>query len=122
MIAVVTHLCRQVECAAQSCLTSLEQKLETLIGVGCTSEACVLTHGPQTVAVHRWVNATGVRLLARSAKRCCWVEGSQRFRGVQRIDGDAGVSLALLRGFSHGSRLRDWVEIVAWVALAYDRN
>ena len=122
MIAVVTHLCWQVECTAQSGLSSLKQKLKPLVRVGCTSEACVLTHGPQPVAVHGWVNTSGVWLLARSAKCGCGVEGTQRFRRVQRINGDAGVGLALFRGFSHGSRLRDWVEIVAWVALAYDRN
>ena len=107
MIAVVTHLCWQVEGTTQSCLTSLQQKLKALVRVGCTSEARVLAHGPQAVAVHGWVNAAGVGLLTRIAKCGCRVEGAQRFRRVQRINGDAGVSLALLRGFSHGSRLRD---------------
>jgi hypothetical protein len=65
MVTVVTHLRRQIECATQSCLTCFEQELKSLIGIGCTTEAGVLAHRPQAVAVHGWVNASGVRRLTR---------------------------------------------------------
>ena len=67
MIAVVTHLRRQVESTAQSCLASFKQKLKPLVGVSRTSEPRVLAHRPETIAMHGWVNTSGVRRLARIA-------------------------------------------------------
>ena len=77
MITVVTHLRWQVERTTQSGLTGLKQKLKPLIGVGGTTETCVLTHGPQPIAVHGWVHAAGVGLLAWCAERSCWVKVAQ---------------------------------------------
>ena len=79
MIAVVPHLRRQVEGARQTCLTCVQQKLKTLIRIGCRAEARILTHCPQTIAMHRWINATCIRRLARFTQTIRGVEITQRF-------------------------------------------
>ena len=66
VVAVVSHLGRQVEGTRQPGLPSFEQKLEPLIGVGGTAKTCVLTHRPESVTMHRRVNTPGVRCLAWS--------------------------------------------------------
>jgi hypothetical protein len=67
MITVVTHLRRQIEGTTQSCLTCLKQELKPLIGISGTSKPRVLAHRPETIAMHAWVNTSGVRRLARIA-------------------------------------------------------
>ena len=94
MITVVTHLRWQVERTTETRLASLEQKLESLIGVGCAAEARVLAHGPQAVSVHRWVNATCVWRLAGCTQLALAIEAGQRLVAVQRLDGDSRVGLA----------------------------
>jgi hypothetical protein len=68
-------------------LTRFEQKLKSLIGVGCATEAGVLAHRPQAVAVHRWVNASGVRRLTRIPN--LGGRASNRFGRIERLDNDS---------------------------------
>ena len=88
MVAVVTHLCRQVERARQTCLTCVQQKLKSLVSVGSRAETCILTHCPQTIAMHGLVNAACERRLARHAKSRSCVEATQSLGGIQRLDRD----------------------------------
>ena len=94
MIAVVTHLRWQVERTTEACLAGLEQKLEPLICVGRAAEARILTHCPQAIAVHCWINAAGVWRLAGCAQLALAIEAGQRLVVVQRLYGDSRVGLA----------------------------
>ena len=60
MIAVVTHLGRQIKCARQTCLSRIEQKLESLVCVSGRAETRVLTHRPKSLTMHSWINSTRV--------------------------------------------------------------
>ena len=131
MIAVVTHLRRQIECTTQTGLASLEQELKPLIGVGCTTEAGVLAHRPQTIAVHGWVNASGVRRLSWVADLGC--RASNRLGRIQRFNNDSRVCLARGLRIGHGYRLRDSLQgtqtgqsnygsSYSWLALAHGNH
>ncbi|CAB4769592.1 unannotated protein [freshwater metagenome] len=94
MIAVVTHLCWQVERTTEACLAGFEQKLESLVGVGCAAEARILAHCPEAIAMHCWINAAGVWRLAGGTQLALGIEAGQRLVVVQRLDGDSRVGLA----------------------------
>jgi hypothetical protein len=68
-------------------LTRFEQKLKSLIGIGSATEAGVLAHRPQAVAVHRWVDASGVRRLTRFPDLGGRV--SNRFGRIQRLNNNS---------------------------------
>jgi hypothetical protein len=76
-----------------------------LIGVGCAAEARILAHRPQTVAMHGWVNAPGVRRLARITD--LGHRASNRLGRIQGLNNDPRVCLARGLRIGHGYRLRD---------------
>ena len=59
MVAVVADLCWKVKGYAQACLAVAEQVFEALVCLLCRSESCVLAHGPESRAIHRWIDASG---------------------------------------------------------------
>jgi len=93
MVAVVTHLGGQVECARQSGLSGAEQELESFVGVGCRAEARILAHRPESVAMHRRIDAAGVRGGPGCPKVARSVERLERTGVVERRDFDARVSV-----------------------------
>ena len=75
IIRVVSHLCREVECHAQTADALIEQESVAPIGLGDCAETGVLTHGPQATPVHGGVDAASEGKYAREAERLRWVAG-----------------------------------------------
>jgi len=67
VVGVVAHLSGQVEGHREAGLSLLEQVAESRVGLGGGAEPRVLPHGPETAAVHRRLDATRERVLARQA-------------------------------------------------------
>src|SRR5262249_14103659 len=82
-------------------LPVLEQIVKALVGLGRVAEARELPHGPQPAAIHRLVDTTRVRILARKADVAQVVAILVVGRRVERLDVAARAGLeeivALLR-------------------------
>ena len=69
MVGVVAHLRRQVERDAQAADALREQVPVARVRFGGRAEAGILAHRPQPAAVHRRLDAAGVRESARDRRR-----------------------------------------------------
>ena len=67
MIGVEADLGGEVEGDREPRLTLAEQVAEAPVGLGRAPEAGVLPEGPEPPAIHRRLDASGVRVLAREA-------------------------------------------------------
>src|SRR4051812_9567098 len=100
MVGVAAHLGGQVEGNREPGLAGLDEILETGISLFGGAEARILAHGPGPAAVHRWVDATHVRVLARVTKLLDVVEAvPQVLWPVEGLYLDAGLRPALLATF-----------------------
>jgi hypothetical protein len=68
MVRVVAHLRRQVEGHAETADTLGKQVAISCVRLGRGPEAGVLPHRPQTAAIHRRLDAAGVRELPRETQ------------------------------------------------------
>src|SRR5580700_4064476 len=90
MVRVHADLRRQVERDRKPRLTFAKQIAITLVRFGGRAEAGVLAHRPEAAAIHRGINAAGVRKFAGIAKRFVRTPIAERFLGIQALDGKAG--------------------------------
>ena len=68
MIRVIADLCGQIECNAKTRDTLFKEVAITCIGFAGGAETGVLTHGPETLAVHLSVDTTCKRKFSRYAE------------------------------------------------------
>src|SRR5207237_10604494 len=87
-VGIVSHLRRQIEGSGKPGLAGFEQIMKSFIGLLGRPETGVLTHRPETAAIHGRLHAA-----------CIWVKPRQsdalgRFgRRIERLDPDSARSL-----------------------------
>ncbi len=102
MIGVVAHQSGQVEGGGEAGLALREEIAEALVGIFGCSESCKLPHSPEPAAVHRRMNAAGIRRLTREAEIAVRIPIQQIRFGVQpanRMPGNGGELGLSLRAF-----------------------
>ncbi len=106
-VGVVAHLCRQVERDRKARLALLEQVPKAPVGVFGGREPGVLAHRPEPAAIHRGLDASSERKLARPAEIRVFVQRANVRRRVQILNLETGrgeeATLALGRP-GNGSR------------------
>ena len=89
MIGIVAVQSRHVERGREARLALFEQVFEAGVGVFGGSEASEHTHGPGFGAVHRWLHATRVGILAGQGEVARIVEARVILWHVETVYGDA---------------------------------
>ncbi len=109
VVGVVPYLRRQVESHRQAGLALREQVAEAPIRFRSGPEAGILPHRPQPAAVHRGVDPTGVRKLARATQVALGIDLDRILGGVERLELDVGAGFKLVfslrEGFLLGGRV-----------------
>jgi hypothetical protein len=95
MVRVVTHLGGKVEGGRQTGLTRGQEVVETLVGLLRASEAGVLTHRPQSPAVHLRVDAPSEGVVAGCSESLRQAF-SDIIRAVKLMYLDAGIGSTFL--------------------------
>ena len=88
MVRVITHQGRHIERRRETCLSLLQQELESCVGVFGPAEAREHAHRPQPPAVHRRVHAAGERVLPGLAE-AVFVASRDVVGRIERLEGDA---------------------------------
>src|SRR5437660_8477840 len=96
MVGIHPNLRWEIEGDGKACLAFAEEITVALIGFDGGAEARVLTHSPETAAVHCGVDSTRVWQLSRIAERVLRIPIGKISFGVKAFDGKAGESREFL--------------------------
>ena len=82
---VIADLRREVKCAGKARCAALDEVTIALVGLLRRGETCVHTHRPETPAVHRRLNASGVGINTGETDVLCIVRVLDVERGVKAL-------------------------------------
>src|SRR6266851_1806228 len=102
VVGVHADLRWEIEGDGEAGLAPTQKIAVALVGFDSGTEAGVLTHGPETAAVHGGIDAGGKGKFAGIPESGFGVPASKIFFGVEAIDRKAGESGELLLAFGGG--------------------